>query len=72
MLNTSYSVVGKYDRDEMQPSITVAQTLVKLLDTTIGYLLDENEDANLFKDPKMLDRLKLLTTYQKKTIYTLL
>ncbi len=66
LLNTSYSVVGKYERDEMQPSIKVVQTLAKLLDTIVGYLLGENEDTDLFKNPKMLDRLKAINNLPEK------
>jgi len=57
MLNTSYSVIGKYERDEMLPSIKAAQTLANLLDTTVGYLLGETSQTNLLKDPSMLRRL---------------
>ena len=31
-MKTSYTVVGKYERDEMLPSIEVAKTLARLLD----------------------------------------
>lgn len=56
-LNTSYTVIGKYERDEMTPSIEVAKNLAKVLDTTVGYLLGETEEVNLLKDPDMLKRL---------------
>jgi transcriptional regulator with XRE-family HTH domain len=45
LLNTSYSVVGKYERDEMLPSIKAAKKIAKLVDTTVGYLLDETEQT---------------------------
>jgi transcriptional regulator with XRE-family HTH domain len=57
LLNTSYSVIGKYERDEMLPSIEAAKKIAGLIDTTVGYLLDETEETNLFKDPVMLKRL---------------
>jgi hypothetical protein len=41
----------------MTPSIEAAKKLAKILDTTVGYLLDETEESNLFKDQKMLKRL---------------
>ncbi|WP_261511408.1 helix-turn-helix domain-containing protein [Chryseobacterium paludis] len=56
ILNTSYSVIGKYERDEMIPSIEVAKNIAKILGTTVGYLLEETEDVNIFKDPAMLNR----------------
>lgn len=56
LLNTSYSVIGKYERDEMIPSIEVAKNIAKILDTTVGYILGETEQVNIFKDPTMLNR----------------
>lgn len=35
ILNTSYSVIGKYERDEMIPSIEVAKNIAKILGTTV-------------------------------------
>ena len=55
---TSHTTIGKYERDEMTPSIDAAKKLSKILGTSVGYLLGENEDANLFKDPKMLQRFQ--------------
>jgi transcriptional regulator with XRE-family HTH domain len=57
LLNTSHSVIGKYEREEMTPSIEVAVKLANLLDTTIAYLLGENKDSNLMKDPAMFRRI---------------
>jgi transcriptional regulator with XRE-family HTH domain len=57
LLNTSYSVIGKYERDEMQPSIEAAKKIAKLVGTTVGYLLGETDEENILKDPEMLKRL---------------
>ena len=57
-LKTSVSVISRYERDEMLPSIDVAKKLAAVLDTTVGYLLGESEDNHLFKNPKILQRLK--------------
>ena len=59
-LSTSTSVIGRYERDEMTPSIEVAKKIANLLNTTVGYLLGETEDDALFKNPEMLKRLKEL------------
>lgn len=58
MLETNHSVIGKYERDEVKPSIDVVKKLTRFLDTTIAYLLGEDENQDLFKDPDMLRRLK--------------
>lgn len=75
MLSTSVSVIGRYERDEMKPSIEVAQKIAGFLNTTVGYLLGESEDSELFKDPTMLDRFKQLSNLPVKDkdyiLYTL-
>ncbi len=55
-LSTATSVIGKYERDEINPSIEAAKKLSKILDTTVGYLLGETEEINILRDPKMLKR----------------
>lgn len=57
LLNASYSFIGKYERDEMQPSIEAARKIAKLVGTTVGYLLGETEQENILKDPYTLKRL---------------
>ena len=57
-LNTSVSVISRYERDEMVPSIETAKKLATLLRTTVGYLLGESEQSDLFKDPEMLKRFE--------------
>ncbi len=57
-LSTSHSVIGRYERDEMTPSVEVAKRMAKLLDTTVGYLLGEVQQSDTFKDPIMLKRLQ--------------
>ncbi len=75
LLSTSYSVIGKYERDEMTPSIDTAKRLADILQTTVGYLLGETQEQNLFKDPAMLNRLNEISTFQeedkKHILYTL-
>lgn len=56
-LNTSTSVIGRYERDEMTPSVDAAKKIAKTLNTTVGYLLGETDQEDLLKDPEMLKRL---------------
>ena len=56
-LSTSVSVISRYERDEMTPSIDVAKKLAAILNTTVGYLLGESDQENILKDPDMLKRL---------------
>jgi transcriptional regulator with XRE-family HTH domain len=71
-LNTSVSVISRYERDEMTPSTDTAKRLADLLNTTVGYLLGETEDDQLLKDPKMMLRFKDIKSFaeqEKKQIY---
>jgi len=63
---TSHTTIGKYERDEMTPSIEAAKKLAKILDTTVCYLLGENEQSDLFKDLAMLKRFQDITTLPEK------
>jgi transcriptional regulator with XRE-family HTH domain len=59
-------VIGRYERDEMTPSIEVAKKIAGYLNTTVGYLLGETEETDLFKDPDMLDRLNDIVELPEK------
>jgi transcriptional regulator with XRE-family HTH domain len=68
-------VIGRYERDEMKPSIDVIKKLAEVLDTTVGYLLGEAKKTQLLKDPIMLKRfneINDLPEKDKECIYTLL
>ena len=56
-INAHHSIIGRYERDEVKPTIDVVKKLAEVLDTTVGYLLGETEDRNLLKDPAILKRL---------------
>jgi transcriptional regulator with XRE-family HTH domain len=75
LLGTSYSVIGKYERDEMLPSIDAAKRIAHLLDTTVGYMLGESDDSAVLKDQLMLKRLndidKLPLKDRECILYTL-
>jgi transcriptional regulator with XRE-family HTH domain len=66
IFSTSHTTIGKYERDEMIPSIEAAKKLAKILDTSVGYLLGENEQSDLFQDPKMLQRFQDISVLPEK------
>lgn len=74
-LNTSVSVISRYERDEMAPSIDTAKKLATLLHTSVGYLLGESENDNLLKDPKMMERLNEINAFneldKERVLFTL-
>ena len=57
LINAHHSIIGKYERDEVKPSIDVVVKIANVLETTVGFLLGETEDKNAFQDPLMLKRL---------------
>lgn len=70
-INSYHSIIGKYERDEVKPTIDVVKKLAEVLDTTAGYLLGESEDRELLKDPTMLKRLNDIAKFpeQDKKLY---
>ncbi|MEL7119291.1 MAG: helix-turn-helix transcriptional regulator [Bacteroidota bacterium] len=72
-LNTSISVISCYERGEMTPSIATAKNLAELLDTTVGYLLGETDEADLLKDPDMVKNSKtsFLSKQKIRSMYSL-
>ena len=66
ILNTNHSVIGKYERDDVKPSIDAVKRLAEVLETTVSYLLGETGKDELFKDPAMLKRLKEINSLPQK------
>ncbi len=48
ILETNHSVIGKYERDEVKPSIDVVKKIAKILETTVAYLLGEDQNQGWF------------------------
>ena len=57
LIEAHHSIIGKYERDEVKPSIDVVKKIAEVLDTTAGYLLGESNEKDALKDPLMLKRL---------------
>lgn len=66
LLKTNHSVIGKYERDDVIPSIDVVKKIAKLLETTVSYLIGETQDNELFKDTDMLKRFKEISELPEK------
>lgn len=74
-LGVHHSSIGKYERDEVKPSVDVVKRVASVLDTTVGYLLGESEEAATLKDPAMLKRLNDIASFpdrdREHILYTL-
>jgi transcriptional regulator with XRE-family HTH domain len=65
-ITSHHSIIGKYERDEVKPTIDVVKKLADVLETTVGYLLGESEDRELLKDPSMLKRLNDISKFPEQ------
>jgi len=66
ILKTSHSVIGRYERDEMSPSIEAVKKMAAILDATVGYLLGESTEGKTLKDTAMLKRLNDISALPDK------
>lgn len=75
LLSTNHSIIGKYERNEVKPTIDVVKKLAEQLETTVGYLLGETKDSNLLKDPVMMRRfteVSQLPDEDKSCVYSMM
>ena len=74
-IEVHHSIIGKYERDEVKPSIDVVKNMAAALDTTVGYLLGESKKHEVLKDTAMLKRLNDIASFpdedKKHILYTL-
>jgi len=66
LIEVHHSIIGKYERDEVKPSIDVVKKIAEALDTTVGYLLGETKHTTVLKDTAMLKRLNDLNILPDK------
>ena len=71
-LGTKGPVIGRYERDEMKPSIEVASKMAELLDVSLDFLVGKTD---VLLDSKILNRIveiQKLSTDEQKTVFSLL
>jgi transcriptional regulator with XRE-family HTH domain len=66
ILKPSHSVIRRYERDEMSPSIDAVKIMAAIIDTTVGYLLGESREGKTLKDTAMLKRLNDISALPDK------
>ena len=57
-LGTSVSVISRYERGEMTPSVATAKRIAEALRTSVAYLLADGDDADLLADRALVRRLR--------------
>jgi len=65
-ISSHHSIIGKYERDEVKPTVDVIKKLADVLDTTISYLMGETDNNNAFKDPEMFKRISDIESLPEK------
>ena len=74
-IDSSVSVISRYELDKMTPSIESAKKIAEVLETTVGYLLGEDKGEILFRNPELLKRFEDIAGFEDKDkehiLYTL-
>ena len=65
-ISSHHSIIGKYERDEVKPTVDVIKKLADVLDTTISFLMGETENQGVFKDPVMFKRMADIESLPEK------
>jgi len=65
-INSHHSIIGKYERDEVKPTVDVIKKLANVLDTTISFLMGETNNKDVLKDPAMFKRMTDIESLPEK------
>lgn len=71
-VGTSGDIIGRYERDEMKPSIEAAAKMAELLDVSLDYLVGKTD---VLIDSKVMNRIieiQKLNAEEQKTVFTFL
>jgi len=60
MTGTSGAVIGRYERDEITPSVEIANKIALALDVSLDYLVGNN--SVIVKDKRILQRIETIAT----------
>ncbi|AUC16618.1 transcriptional regulator [Tenacibaculum sp. SZ-18] len=59
IVGTSGAVIGRYERNEIKPSVEIANKIAKALDVSLDFLVGNN--SVIVKDKKILQRIEAIT-----------
>jgi len=65
-ISSHHSIIGKYERDEVKPTVDVIKKLADVVETTISFLMGETDNQNIFKDPAMFKRMADIESLPEK------
>ena len=58
IVGTSGAVIGRYEREEITPSVEIANKIAKALDISLDFLVGNN--SVIVKDKKILERVEAI------------
>jgi transcriptional regulator with XRE-family HTH domain len=64
ILAPSGAVIGRYERNEITPSVEIANKIAKALDVSLDYLVGNN--SMIIKDKKILKRVEAIANMPDK------
>ncbi len=64
LLSTSVSVISRYERGEMTPSVDAALRLADTLGVSIAYLLGDADGGELLSDRELVRRLRAVAAFE--------
>lgn len=71
-VGTSAPIIGRYERDEIKPSVEVAAKMAELLNVSLDYLVGKTD---MLLDSKVMNRIteiQKLSPDEQKTVFSLL
>lgn len=72
-VGTSGDIIGKYERNEIKPSIDTAAKIAEALNVTIDYLVKDAEYQNINDETlKRMQNIEKLTPEDKSHVYAML
>ena len=57
LIGSVHTVIGRYERDEIKPSIDVVKRLADELGTTVGYLIGRSQRSPVLKRPYYVEEI---------------
>jgi transcriptional regulator with XRE-family HTH domain len=66
LLGKTFSIISKYERDEVNPSLEMIKHFSSVLNVPVFYLVDDSGEYNLLKNKDMIQRLKEIETIPEK------
>lgn len=73
LANVSGDIVGKYERNEMKPSIETAKRLANALNVTLDYLVGDSDSTAFDKDiTKRMENINNMKSDDKNALFRII